>query len=346
MNFIKNKTFIIAEIGINHNGSVDTAKELIRVSKECGIDCVKIQKRTVNRILTKEGLDAPYLNKNSYGATYGEHKYFLEFSFEQVKELKEYANSLGILFASSCWDELSTDLICEIGDVPFIKIASADITNHPLLEHTAKKGVPMVISTGMSDMKIVKDAYSVVSKYLPDSKIAFLECTSSYPTPINELNLNAIITLKETFPNCVIGYSNHVSGTNTNVLVPLIAVVMGAQIIECHITLDKNMKGSDHACSLEPNEFKSLVDNIRLCEIARGSYKKEIKPSEYPCIKKLRKSLVSNCFIPSGTIINRSHLTVKGPYTGLCPSTIENVIGKKTNRDVEEDIVIKEEYLE
>lgn len=159
-NFLFNKTFIIAEIGINHNGDINIAKQLILKAKECGADCVKLQKRTINRILTKEGLDAPYNNENSFGKTYGEHKKFLEFSFEQFRELKKFSDDNNILFSSSGWDEESIDFLNSL-DIPFFKIASADLDNFPLLEHTAKLGKPIILSTGMSDMKMVKDAYKI-----------------------------------------------------------------------------------------------------------------------------------------------------------------------------------------
>ena len=220
-------TFFIGEIGINHNGQIDLAKQLIDLGKNSGCDCVKFQKRTINRILTKEGLNRPYDNNRSFGKTYGEHKYFLEFSDEEFIELKEYADKIGVLFTASGWDEESVNFLDRIG-VPFFKMASADLTNFPLLEHTAKKGKPMIISTGMADMITVKKAYNLVSKY--NNKIILLQCTSTYPTLPNEINLNVLKTYKKEFPNAVIGYSGHENGIS----ISLAAVVMGASVVERH----------------------------------------------------------------------------------------------------------------
>ena len=193
LGFGTDKVFFIAEAGINHNGSIETAKKLIDLAKKAGADCVKFQKRNISRILTKDGLNKIYDSKNAFARTYGDHKKFLEFSFDQFKELKAYCKKVGILMTASGWDEESIDFLYDLG-VPFFKLASADLTNTPLLIHTALKGLPMVISTGMADMEDVNRAYEIVSVY--NSKICIMQCTSSYPTNIDEIDLRVIETYK------------------------------------------------------------------------------------------------------------------------------------------------------
>ncbi len=325
--------FIIAEAGINHQGEVSIAKELIKRAKLCGADCVKFQKRTVNRILTKEGLDKPYIGPNSFGNTYGEHKNFLELSFSDFRELKKYADDLGILFTASGWDEESVDFLDSL-DVPFFKVASADLTNFPLLEYTAKKGKPMIISTGMANMNMVKQAFEHVTQF--NKAIVLMQCTSSYPAPFEELDLNVIKTFKEEFPTAVIGYSGHEKG----IAISTAACVLGARVIERHFTLDRCMKGSDHAASLESEGLSKLIRDISVIQRSLGSFEKSIKSSEFLCMQKLRKSIVSAQYINKGDIITKEMLTVKGPGIGISPSMISKVIGKKCNTDIDPDIIL------
>ena len=326
--------FIIAEGGINHQGDVNIAKKLIDMAKECGADCIKFQKRTVERILTKEGLDKPYLNENSFGTTYGEHKYKLELSNDNYYELKKYADEKNILFTASAWDEESADFLYEL-NVPFIKIASADITNFPLLEHIAKKNKPIILSTGMSDMQIVIDAVNHIKQW--NNNLALLQCTSSYPSRDEDINLNVISTYKNTFPDIVIGYSGHENG----VVISSAAVAMGAKIIERHITLDRTMKGGDHAASLEKTGFTNLCEQIRKIEKAFGSFEKKRMPLEEQCFIKLSKSIVSTINIKKGTKIERNMLTTKGPGTGISPMYINNIIGKIAQCDIDNDKIIQ-----
>lgn len=334
-------TFFIGEIGINHNGDIDLAKQLIKMGKDCGCDCVKFQKRTVSRILTKEGLNKPYDNDRSFGKTYGEHKKFLEFTQEEFCELKEYADEIGILFTASGWDEDSIDLLDELG-IPFFKMASADLTNFPLLEHTAKKGKPMIISTGMADMETVKKAYDLVSRF--NNRIILMQCTSSYPTPIEDINLNVITTYKREFPNAIIGYSGHENGIS----ISLAAVVMGASVVERHFTLSRTMKGGDHAASLEKTGLEKLIRDIHTFEVAKGSFTKEFQKSEQECFIKLSKSVVSNVDIKKGTKLTREMLTTKGPGTGISPMDMDKISGGEwiTTKDISEDTVITYDDIE
>ena len=235
--------FIVAEIGINHQGDVNIARDLIQKAKECGADAVKFQKRSLTRILTKAGLDMAYDNRNSFGKTYGEHKKALELSEADYRELNIFCQKLDIIFCASGWDEESIDFLDEIG-IPFFKMASADLTNFPLLIHTAKKNKPMILSTGMADMKMVQAAYSQVNPI--NNQIAILQCTSTYPSAFSEVHLNVLQTYMKEFPDTVIGYSGHEQG----IAIPPAAVALGAKIIERHFTLDRTMKGGDHAASL------------------------------------------------------------------------------------------------
>jgi len=334
-----NPVFIIAEIGINHQGEVAIAKQLISAAKESGADCVKFQKRTISRILTKAGLDMIYENPNSFGKTYGEHKKVLELSDEDYYQLKKYSEKLDLVFCASGWDEESIDFLDKLG-VSFFKMASADLTNFPLLEHTAKIGKPMFLSTGMTNMQMVKNAYEFVHDL--NDQIVILQCTSTYPSAFNEINLNVLKTYADEFNDAVIGYSGHELG----IAIPPAAVAMGAKIIERHFTLDRTMKGNDHAASLEPQGFSKMVRDIRHIEKAMGSFEKTAQESEKPIFKKLAKSIVSVTDIDINTIITREMLTTKGPGTGISPTRINDVIGKKSITKVPRDTVIEEGSIE
>lgn len=327
--------YIIAEIGINHQGNLELAKELIQKASESGANAVKFQKRSIQRILTQEGLNAPYENPNSFGKTYGEHKKALELSETDYYELYAFANTYNVSFIASGWDEESVNFLDHLG-VPFFKMASADLTNFPLLEHTAKKNKPIILSTGMSDIGTVRKAYELVSKYT--NQIAILQCTSTYPTNFEEIHLNVIRSYKRLFPDAVIGYSGHELG----IAVPVAAVAIGAKIIERHFTLDRTMKGGDHAASLEPLGFKKMVRDIRNIEKALGSGEKTIQESEFKVFKKLGKSLVTSQDINVNTIITREMITTKGPGTGISPMKLESVLGKKTKVHLQKDVIIKE----
>jgi sialic acid synthase len=335
LGFGTDKVFFIAEAGINHNGSIENAKKLVDLAKRAGADCVKFQKRTISRILTKVGLERPYNSDNAFAASYGEHKKFLEFSFDQFRELKRYCDEVGILMTASGWDEESVDFLFDLG-VPFFKMASADLTNFPLLEHTAKKGLPIFISTGMSNMEDVNKAYELVSVY--NSKICVMQCTSSYPTRDEDINLRVLDTYKKHFKGAVIGYSGHEKG----IAISLGAVALGAMVIERHFTLDRTMKGGDHAASLEEPGLTKLIRDIRVIETALGSDAKRRLPEEQACFVKLAKSIVSTQRIPEGTLLTRDMLTTKGPGDGISPTMLRYILEKKatTTKDIEEDVVI------
>jgi len=269
--------FIVAEIGINHNGSIEIAKKLIDTACDSGCDAVKFQKRTIEVVYTSEELAKP--RESPFGTTNGDLKRGLEFGLEQYKEIDSYCRKKGIIWFASCWDEKSVDFI-EQFDPPCYKIASASLTDDNLLRHHRQKGRPIIISTGMSDMKIIEHAVNIVG----EDGLIIMHCTSTYPSKLNELNLKGIETLKNKF-DVPIGYSGHEVGLYTTYA----AVILGACIIERHITLDRSLWGSDQSASVEPQGFERLISDIRTWEHAKGDGNIKIYDSELPIMKKLRR---------------------------------------------------------
>ena len=269
--------FIIAEIGINHNGSVDLAKQMIDIAVTTGCDAVKFQKRTVDIVYTKEELAK---ERNSvFGKTNGDLKRGLEFGEKEYQEIDSYCKGKGILWFASCWDEVAVDFIDKFNP-PCYKIASASITDDNLLKYTKSKGKPILMSTGMSTMDEIRHAVSVVG----EDNLVLFHCTSTYPTNADEANLQVIKTLKKEF-NCPIGYSGHERGVTPSVL----AVAMGAVAVERHITVDRTNWGSDQAASLEMAGLYHMVRDIRQIPQLMGDGKKVVYKSEEPIIAKLRR---------------------------------------------------------
>ena len=331
-------TFIVAEIGQNHNGDINIAKQLINVAEKAGVDAVKFVKRDIPSELTKEQYNKPYDNPNSFGKTYGKHREFLELSVAQHKELKEYANSKGLIYFSSACDIKSVNDMESI-NVPAYKIASRDLTNIPLIEYIAKTGKPMILSTGMAILEDIDDAVRTIRKY--HDKFALLHCTSEYPTPYEHVNLRRIFTLKERY-KCLVGSSDHTIG----IMIPVAAVALGAKIIEKHITLHRYMKGTDHAGSLEPEGISKVVRDIRNFEKALGDGKFEFKDYLLDSRNKLARSLVSKTPIKKGEALREDMLTLKSPGTGLLWRERYKILGKVANRDIDIDVTLKEEYFD
>jgi len=270
-------TYIISEIGINHNGDMNIAKELIRKSKESGCNAVKFQKRDIDSVYTPEELSSH--RESPWGTTFREQKEGIEFSIEQYKEIENYCNEIGIDFIVSCWDEVSLDLVESNLNVKYHKIASALLTDKSFLEKLNATGKPIIVSTGMSNEEEIEAALNILNnvEYV-------LACTSTYPTKEEEMNLRYITTLSQKYPQYKIGFSNHHSG-----LVPMFgAVSLGAECIEFHITLDRTMYGSDQSASIE--NVEELVEGIRKMENVLGDSIKVVYDSELPIIKKLRKT--------------------------------------------------------
>ncbi|CAH1258126.1 NANS [Branchiostoma lanceolatum] len=335
--------FVVAEIGQNHQGDINIAKEMIKKCKEAGADAAKFQKSELNRRFNRAALARAYTSPNAWGPTYGEHKQHLEFSHDQYKELQAYAKQQGIYFFASAMDEKAADFLVDELDVPFVKVASADANNLPYLKHTASKGKPMILSSGMQSMGIMERAVSTVTQNMPGEKrLVVMQCTSTYPLPPADVHLRCINLFKEKFPHAVIGYSGHESG----IAISLAAVSLGAKVVERHVTLDKSWKGSDHAASLTFEELKDLCDNIRIVETALGKPIKEPRPSEQGLFKKLGKSVVAACAIPAGTKLTIDHLSVKAaePF-GIPPDQIYELVGQTVTKAIEEDATIPKEAL-
>lgn len=269
--------FIVAEIGINHNGSIDNAKKMIDIALTTGCDAVKFQKRTVDIVYTKEELSKE--RKSIYGNTNGDLKRGLEFGVNEYKEIDAYCKAKGIMWFASCWDETSVDFMTSF-DIPCYKIASASLTDDNLLRHTRKTGKPIILSTGMSTMEQIRHAVDI----LGEENLMLYHCTSTYPSDSDEMNLNVIKTLKKEF-DCPVGYSGHERGVTPSV----VAVALGANSVERHITLDRTNWGTDQAASLEMAGLFHMVRDIRQIPTILGDGKKVVYPRELPIISKLRR---------------------------------------------------------
>ncbi|KAJ8339781.1 hypothetical protein SKAU_G00344140 [Synaphobranchus kaupii] len=332
--------FIIAEIGQNHQGDIEIAKKMIKMAKDCGADCAKLQKSELEFKFNKGALERPYTSKNSWGKTYGEHKRHLEFSHEQYRELQKYAKEVGIFFTASGMDEMAVEFLHEL-DVPFFKVGSGDTNNFPYLEKTAKKGRPMVVSSGMQSMETMRRVYQMVKEH--NKNFCILQCTSAYPLAPEDVNLRVIAEYQKEFPDIPIGYSGHESGTYITVA----AVALGAKVVERHVTLDKSWKGSDHEASLLPEELAELVKAIRIVERCLGTGVKQMLPCEKACHDKLGKSVVAKTTIPKGTALTMDMLTVKvADPMGVAPEEIYQLLGKTVTANVEEDESITEDVVE
>ncbi len=278
--FPSDKTFVIAEIGINHNGSLELAKKLIDAAAEAGCDAAKFQIRTPHMSLPPHLWNVQRETPWGEVMTYLQYRQRIELSPRDYQEIVKHCAEKNILFSASPWDMNAADKLYAFG-APFVKVASASLTNHELLKHIAAMGKPVVMSCGMSDLKQVREAYGILKRA---PQLALLACTSTYPAKPEDLHLNRIHTLKELFPECVIGYSGHEPGLWTT----LCAVAMGAQIVERHLTLDRAMKGSDHGASVEPKGMQLLVREIRNFAIAKGSGEIRAQECEQKDIARLR----------------------------------------------------------
>jgi sialic acid synthase len=267
--------YVIAEVGHNHQGSVEKCKELFDAAKWSGATAVKLQKRDNKSLYTEEFYNSPYNSEHAYGATYGAHREALEFGFDQYTLLKCYAEAIGLTFFATAFDLPSADFLAEL-KVPALKIASGDLKNFTLINHVSSLGVPVVLSTGGGDMSDVVRAATIMK--MRRAEFALLQCTSGYPANYDELNLNVIPTLREHY-DCVVGWSGH----DTGIAMAPVAYALGARIIEKHFTLDRSSKGTDQAMSLEPHGFRAMVENLKLCKRALGDgikrrYDSEVKP--------------------------------------------------------------------
>ncbi len=332
---MKNSVFIIAEAGVNHNGSMNLAFDLIRAAARAGVDAVKFQTFTASKLLTPNTPKAAYQTKTTGGNTQFDMIQKLELDRENHLELQKFAHEQRLEFMSTPFDHDSIDLLDDIGILRF-KIGSGDLTNIPYLRHMAGKGKPMILSTGMATLEEIDQAVNAIEEAgLPKEKLTLLHANTEYPTPFEDVNLRAMTQIQSHF-GIPTGYSDHTKGIE----VPIAAVALGARMIEKHFTLDRNLEGPDHKASLEPNELAAMVEAIRHVESALGSGTKKPSPSEVKNIPAARKSLVALTSIKKGDIFTAQNLGVKRPGTGKSPLLWDQIIGSTATRDYQKDELI------
>ena len=326
-----NSAFIIAEAGVNHNGDINIAKELVDKAIFAGVDAIKFQTFKTEKLVTGYADMAEY-QKDNIGKVESQFNMLkkLELSYECFIELQQYCINKGIMFLSTPFDFESADFLASMGMEAF-KISSADLTNIPFLEHIARFNKPIILSSGMSTLSEIEEAINAIYS-LGNEVVAVLHCTSNYPAKLLNVNLNAMNTIKNAF-KIVSGYSDHTEG----ITIPIAAVAMGGNIIEKHFTLDKNMEGPDHKASLSPLELKAMVQEIRNVEMALGTGIKRYNSSEVDTMKAARKSIVAARDIKAGENINLVDLDYKRPGTGLSPKFYMEIVGKRATRDIKMD---------
>ena len=329
-------TIIIAEAGVNHNGSIELAKKLIDVASKVGADFVKFQTFKAKNLVTQTADKAKYQKKT----TKTDESQFeminkLELDRKTHEELIAYCQTKDIQFLSTAFDHDSIALLTEL-DIPMFKIPSGEITNLPYLRTIGGLGKPIIMSTGMSTLDEVSDALNVLIESGADKEqITILHCNTEYPTPMKDVNLKAMLTIRDEL-GVKIGYSDHTLGIE----IPIAAVTMGATVIEKHFTIDRALAGPDHLASLEPDELKEMIYSIRNIEKAIGDGVKEPSPSEIKNISIARKSILAKRPIKKGELFSENNLTVKRPGTGVSPMEWENIIGKNSDRSYEADDLI------
>jgi len=331
--------FVIAEAGVNHNGDAETARRLVAAASRAGADAVKFQTFRASSLVLENAPKARYQEAGTGAGSQYEMLRRLELGEKTLVELKACCAEAGILFLSSVFDEGGIDLLDGLG-VSAFKFGSGELTNHSLLSHAARKGKPLIISTGMSSLREVGDAVSVV-RDAGCREIVLLHCVSCYPAYPEDVNLRAMETLKRTF-DVPVGFSDHTLGVE----VSLAAAALGASVIEKHFTLDRAMPGPDHKASLEPHELKTLVQGVRKVGLALGNGRKEPVPAEEETARAARRSVVAVQDIPLGARIRSEHIAFKRPGTGLPPSCAAQVLGRKAIADIPSGTLISLEMVE
>lgn len=330
-------TYIIAEAGVNHNGNLDLALKLCDAAKEAGVDCVKFQTWQTEKIVTRKAEKATYQSENTHDAEESQFDMLkkLELSYDDFRIVQEHCKRIGIDFLSTPDEEYSLAFLMNELNLPLIKIGSGEVTNIPYLRQMALYGKPIILSTGMATLAQVATAYDTLLAAGAPS-VALLHCTTNYPCPMDEVNLRAMQTMKEAF-KCKVGYSDHTMGTE----IPIAAVAMGAEIIEKHFTLDRNMEGPDHKASLEPQELKYMVDCIRNIEVAFGDGIKRPNPSEVEISKVVLKSIVAKVPINKGETLTANNMTIKRAGSGIPAVHWDMIVGTKALHDYDIDEPIK-----
>ena len=328
------KVLVIAEAGVNHNGSLDLAFKLAESAKKAGADCVKFQTFKAEALVVRHAAQAEYQKRNTVEELQIKMLKKLELGYEEFRELKKHCDEIGICFISTPFDRDSISFL-EGFDMPFWKIPSGEVTDLPYLMQIGTTGRPVIMSTGMCTMEEIWDAIKAL-RLAGTEDIRLLHCNTEYPTPYEDVNLNVLKTLRERF-GVEVGYSDHTRGIE----VPIAAVALGATVIEKHFTLDRNMEGPDHKASLEPDELKQMTESIRHIEKALGRSEKEPTESEKKNISVARRSIVAGRKIKKGELLTEENITTKRPGTGISPMLWTQVIGTKAIRDFEEDELIE-----
>lgn len=326
----QSEMYVIAEIGHNHQGDLEKCKELFRAAKSAGAHAAKLQKRDNRTLFTKGAYDKVYDNPHSFGETYGQHREFLEFGWDEYVELKRFAAELGLDFFATAFDFPSADFLAKL-DVPAFKMASGDLKSLPLLKHVARFGKPMFVSTGgatLEDVRRTCDALMPIN-----SQLCIMQCTAGYPPEWSELNLRVIETFRKEFPDVVIGFSSHDSG----IAMAVAAYMLGARAIEKHFTLNRAMKGTDHAFSLEPVGLTKMVRDLRRLRVALGDGRKRTYDSERLPLTKMGKSLYAARQLPKGHVLRAEDIVMKSPGGGLPPYELDGLLGRKLSVDVEQE---------
>ncbi|MFY4764494.1 N-acetylneuraminate synthase [Aliarcobacter butzleri] len=331
-----NKVFVIAEAGVNHNGSIDIAKKLIDVASESGVDAVKFQTFKAENLVSKNAQKADYQKRTTdKNESQFDMIKKLELDVDTHKELMAYCKSKNIMFLSTPFDHDSIDLLSDLG-LEIFKIPSGEITNLPYLRHIGRLNKKVILSTGMADNGEIEDALDVlIAAGTKKENITVLHANTMYPTPMEDVNLKAMVTIGNTF-DITFGYSDHTLGIEVDIA----AVAMGACCIEKHFTLDKTMEGPDHKASLEPDELKAMVKAIRNIELALGSCVKKPSKSEIPNIQIARKSIVAKVDIKKGELLSEDNLTIKRPGNGINPMRWDEIVGSIATKDYKEDELI------
>jgi len=320
--------FIVAEAGVNHNGDVGLAKKLVDAAKDTGADAVKFQVFKAENVLIKNAEKAKY-QKETTGSEESQYEMIkkLELTGEEFKELADYASEKDIMFLASPFGKESVDLLDKIG-VPAFKVASGEITNFPLLKYVARKGKPIILSTGMATLREIDEALRAIRDQGVHDVI-LLHCVTSYPAKVEDVNLRAMQTLKNVF-KLPVGFSDH----TLSIIIPVVVVALGAVVVEKHFTLDRNLPGPDHKASLEPPELKKMIEAIRNVEKALGDGIKRPSKEEERIKKVVRRSIVAKVGIPKGTIITEDMLDTKRPGTGINPKYIDLIVGRKARKNI------------
>lgn len=327
------KPYVVAEMNMGHTGKMELAKKMVLAAKECGCDCVKFQSWSSKSLYSKVVYEGNPIAKRIADR--------FSLSEEKLLEAKQYCDEIGITFSSTPYDKSEVDYLVDVCDAPYIKVASMDLNNYPFLEYIASKQVPIVLSTGMADIEEIRKAVKTIFD-AGNKQVCILHCVAEYPPELESINLNNIHMLREEFPECPIGLSDHSSGVEVSTA----AVALGVCMIEKHFTLDKSARGWDNEMAMEPDEMRQLVNNSRNVFIAMGSREKVVGSGELEQRQRIRRSVVATRNIEAGTVLTAEHLDCKRPGTGIPPERMRSLIGMKVLRDISADELILDNDLE